>query len=161
MDLYEELLAVIDTLNEADVAFALCGGIAVAFYGYPRFTKDIDLLIRKESLQEAKGALRQIGYDFPAGPIPFDRGTPRERELHRVSKIEGPDFMTLDLLVVTRVFEDVWRDRMVFAWKDRRVPVVSRDGLVSMKRLAGRDQDLLDLKKLTQALEENNRESGA
>ena len=48
MDLYEELLEIIDALSKAKLNYALCGRIAVAFYGYPRFTRDIDLLIRPE-----------------------------------------------------------------------------------------------------------------
>ncbi len=50
MDLYDELMALIDAFADANIDYALCGGIAVAFYGYPRFTKDIDILIRAEDL---------------------------------------------------------------------------------------------------------------
>ncbi|MEJ7598546.1 MAG: hypothetical protein WKG01_11610 [Kofleriaceae bacterium] len=44
--------------------------------------------------------------------------------------------------------ERVWATRIVLAAGARRVSVVSRDGLVTMKRIAGRPQDLADLAKL-------------
>ena len=72
----------------------------------------------------------------------------KEREVYRISKIEGKEILTLDLVLVTSVFESIWDEREYYEWKGRRIQVVSFDGLVTMKKLAGRDQDLLDLKKL-------------
>jgi len=46
------------------------------------------------------------------------------------------------------LLDDVWESRIVFDWKDRRIKVVSIDGLASMKRLSGRERDLLDLEEL-------------
>ena len=45
MDIQQELRALIVALNGASIEYALCGGLAVAFHGYARFTKDIDILI--------------------------------------------------------------------------------------------------------------------
>ena len=42
----------------------------------------------------------------------------------------------------------VWADREVFEWEGRPITVVSAGGLATMKRMAGRTQDLLDLEKL-------------
>jgi len=81
-----------------------------------------------------------------AGRLPFGVGTDKEREVHRVSKLVGENLLTLDLLVVTPVFERVWEQRETFLFEDRRLQVVSAEGLAMMKRIAGRDQDLLDLK---------------
>ncbi len=36
------------TLQEHDVDFLVLGGVAVAYYGHPRFTKDVDFLVRPE-----------------------------------------------------------------------------------------------------------------
>ena len=54
MKLKDELLKIIDCLDQAGVDYGLCGGLAVVVHGYPRLTKDIDLLIRSESLEIAK-----------------------------------------------------------------------------------------------------------
>jgi hypothetical protein len=56
--------------------------------------------------------------------------------------------MPLDLLVVNAELEAVWRGRLAFDVGGHRMIVVSRDGLATMKRIAGRPQDLVDLAKL-------------
>ena len=147
MDRYDELLDLVDALEHAGIDYALCGGIAVALYGYARFTKDIALLVSSEQLHVIKELAHERGFIFNAGAIPFGVGTPRERRVHRISKIEG-DVITLDLLEVTPIFEEVWRERELIEWKGHVIQIVSPQGLAIMKRLAGRDQDLLDLKKL-------------
>lgn len=148
MDLYEELVGLIDSLKKEGLEYALCGGIAVAFYGYSRFTKDIDILIRPEDLDQILKTIKDRGYSIEGGLMPFDWGKPSQREIYRISKVEGQELLTLDLLLVNKNLQDVWEQREVFEWKNRRVQVVSPEGLIKMKRMAGRDQDLLDLKKL-------------
>ena len=67
MDLKQELLGVVATLNRADVPYALCGGMAVVLHGHPRLTRDIDLLIRKPDLAAAETARQRPVLRFPAG----------------------------------------------------------------------------------------------
>jgi hypothetical protein len=143
MDLYEELVRLVDALSQARIDYALCGGMALAVHGYPRFTKDIDLLIRPEDLQRVLGIGEQCGYLDPAGRIPLEHS-----EVYRTAKVHGTDVLTLDLLLVNPVLEDVWRGRQEVRWKERVLQVVSAAGLGRMKRLAGRDQDLVDLKRM-------------
>jgi hypothetical protein len=158
MDLYNELLGLIDLFDHNHIDYALCGGVAVAFHGYPRFTKDIDVLIQAEDLDKVLKIIEGQGFTFLAGPLPFDVGKPNERVVHRVSKIEGAEVLTLDLVLVSPVFQDVWQQRELFEWQGRHVPIVSAHGLAKMKRLAGRDQDLLDLKQLGFIEEQDNDE---
>jgi len=149
MDLYEELVAVLDLLEAHDVDYALCGGLAVALHGYPRFTKDIDLLTLPGEAERAAEILEEAGFVFRAGRVPFDVGRPEEREIFRLSKIdEGGEVLTLDFLIVNDRLREAWDTRELFRWQGREISVVSAEGLAMMKKLAGRDQDLLDLKKL-------------
>lgn len=151
MDLYRELTSIIDCLNARGIEYAVCGGLAVAFHGYPRFTGDIDIMLMPADLPRAKEALRSIDYSIAAGPFPFDSGTPRAREVHRISRIEGGEVFALDILIVNTMLEEAWKGREMFDLDGRTIRVVSRAGLAQMKRLAGRDQDLLDIKKLGEA----------
>jgi len=43
---------------------------------------------------------------------------------------------------------DTWAERVIYRYADREIVVVSREGLVTMKRLAGRTQDLADIARL-------------
>jgi len=45
LDLYDEFKAIISALVERAIDYAVCGGLAMAVYGVPRATIDIDFLI--------------------------------------------------------------------------------------------------------------------
>ncbi|MBI2192262.1 MAG: hypothetical protein HYU36_09780 [Planctomycetes bacterium] len=148
MDLYEELLGVIDVLTAKRIDYALCEGVAVAFHGYPRFTKDIDLLILSKDLPRVQKALLEREFISAGSPLKFGaRGRP-SRVTHRITKFAGENLLMLDLILVNPDLQDAWDGREIYDWKDRKVSIVSRQGLAVMKRLAGRDQDNLDLKQL-------------
>ena len=80
----------------------------------------------------------------------FGGKTPHPRIVHRISKVlPDGEVVTLDLLVLSESFDEVWQTREDHEVDGRLIHVVSRDGLVWMKRLAGRDQDLVDIRRLT------------
>jgi hypothetical protein len=72
LPLRTELVQIVRCFNQAEIEYGLCGGLAVAVHGYVRATKDIDVLIRPESLENARNALTGIGYDLEAGLMKFD-----------------------------------------------------------------------------------------
>jgi hypothetical protein len=145
LDLKEELERLVEALSVASVPFAICGGIAVTIHGAPRLTDDLDMLVQAADIEKAKQVAAAVGFDLPARPMVFGAGTPDARTVHRVSKMDEGELLTLDLIIVAGPLEGVWRDRVLVEWEGRRVPVVSRVGLLSMKRLAGRPKDLLDI----------------
>jgi hypothetical protein len=141
LDLAAEFEAVIVTLAEHSVDYALCGGLAMAVYGYPRATMDIDLLIRPEDEERVYSAVEPLGFRIRAKPMHFDRG---KMEIRRISKIDpSGDILMLDLLLVTSASEDVWNDRKRIESDFGPVVVVSRQGLIKLKsgRMSGIDQD--------------------
>ncbi|MGI9055677.1 MAG: hypothetical protein ACR2F2_07730 [Pyrinomonadaceae bacterium] len=69
--------------------------------------------------------------------------------IRRVSKIDDiGEVLSLDLLLVTSHVEDVWETRETTDFLGRKLSVVSREGLIKMKTLAGRPQDLADIERL-------------
>ncbi len=143
MDLYEEFRGLIEVFNRNDVDYAVCGGIAVAIHGYPRFTYDIDLLIRPQDLSVALDAAKSCGFLDESGRIPLGSCV-----AYRVVKSVGSDHLVLDLILINEMLRVVWDSRTDFQWQGLRLCVVSSQGLATMKRMSGRDQDLLDLKML-------------
>jgi hypothetical protein len=148
MKLKDELLKITDCFERNQIDYALCGGLALSVHGYPRFTRDIDLLIRDEDLERARTSLSKIGYDLEAGIFRFQVGTSQETHLFRVSRADGAELVTLDLLLVTPILEEVWSDREVIDLEGQSLRLVSRAGLIKMKQLAGRPQDLADIEAL-------------
>jgi hypothetical protein len=145
MDAYEELKGFIDALNAAGVDYALCGGLAVVVYGYVRATKDIDLLVRSEDLEAVKAIAEKSGFTIESGWITFQTGTDQEQSIYRLLKVMGEDILMLDLILVGPLFEEIWKGRGIVQWENRPMQIVSREGLMKMKKRAGRSQDLADL----------------
>lgn len=142
--LIEELKHLVASFSNHKIDFALCGGLAVAAHGLVRATQDIDFLIREESLDAAYTAAAEVGYDIRGLDISFKE---RTVEIRR-SKVVGEDVISLDLLLVTPHVEDVWDARELIEFKGESLFVVSREGLIKMKRQAGRPQDLADIERL-------------
>lgn len=76
IDLVAELELLVDALNRESVPYALCGGLALAIHGHPRATKDIDLLVPAEAVENALRAAAHAGFTLRAGPIPLGVKTP-------------------------------------------------------------------------------------
>jgi Uncharacterised nucleotidyltransferase len=149
LTLESELRELVQRFNEAKIEYALCGGMAVALHGYPRFTKDIDLLIPPESLDKAREVAAASGFLDESGRIPF-----ADSDVYRILKIEGTEYRILDLLVPKTLDTIAWSQRQWFDWNGLPICSVSREGLVEMKRTAGRDIDRIDIKQLGFAVDE-------
>ena len=145
MTLLEELRLVLTALDDAGVEYALAGGLAVAVWGAPRATKDIDLLVRPEALSMAMAAVRRCGFTLEAQPFEFKDGT----RLQRVNRVDGDgNLMTVDFILVDRNLASAWASRSRLPFGGGSLVVVSRESLVAMKALAGRPQDIADIQSL-------------
>lgn len=144
LSLYQELRALVTALNVQGAEYALCGGVALAVHGEPRATRDIDVLVRPEGLDAVRLVLRALGYRLEAAPMQFRSGL----EVHRISKVVEGELFTVDAVLATGPLEPIWSGRQVVTWAGQPLWVVSREGLVQMKRLAGRTQDLADIERL-------------
>ncbi len=147
LDLYEELKTLVSRLNTAKVEYAVCGGLALAVYGIPRATVDIDIMVQRAKLEEVHNLVRELGYIMKARPMTFAQ---EAIEIHRVSKIdpESGDLFSLDFLLVTSEIDSVWRSRREVEWEDGKLWLVSREGLITLKSLRGSGQDLDDIQRL-------------
>jgi hypothetical protein len=144
VDLNEELLALLGALDRDAVDYALIGGLAVAVWGAPRFTQDIDLLVLRPDVDRAKAAARQCGFTLESFPMEFKDGT----ELQRVSKLAAGEHLMVDFMIVSPSLQPMWDSRRRIPFEGGALSVVSRESLIAMKTAAGRQQDLLDVEKL-------------
>lgn len=149
--LLDEFKSITSALNNAGIEYAVCGGWAMAIHGLMRATMDIDLLVLADDVKRIWEIAQTLGYDVEGLPLHFDV------EIRRISKIdrETKKLYTLDLLLVGDNMTDVWESREKMKWKEGDSWVVSREGLIKMKELAGRKQDLLDIENLREASDES------
>ena len=149
LDLYDELRNLIAALDEHKIQYALCGGIAMAIYNRPRATVDIDLLIGEDSLSKVIEVAKTLKYTVRGLDMTFANDTV---EIRRVSKIDGETgfVLSLDMLLVTPQIQQIWDARVRADWEGGKLSVVSREGLIALKKLSGRPQDLADISALVE-----------
>lgn len=135
-------------LNDGGVRFVLIGGIAVIRHGFVRATRDVDVLV--ESSEDNFAAIRSVMAGWAAtrpdgSPVVSEEVTPGH-SVHLRTRHGYVDFLP------ERAGLPPFRDLLHRA--DRRkvdgvdVPIVSLADLVVLKRFAGREQDLFDLRRL-------------
>ncbi len=150
--LLDEFKAISLALNNAGIEYAVCGGWAMAIHGLPRATMDIDLLVLADDFEAAWSIAKKFGYDIEGLPLHFD-----PVEIRRISKLAGEpkQIYTLDFLLVTDQLLPIWREREMIEWSEGKTPVVSRNGLIKLKEISGRDRDLIDIKQLREEFDES------
>ena len=133
------------------VRFLLIGGEAVIFYGYPRFTGNIDCWFDND-IENSRHLFKAL-QDFWGGAVPaigsandltepgmvFQFGRPPNR-IDLLSTVDGVEF------------EPAWERREQTYWVDAKqefpIAFIGLTDLIASKRAAGRHKDLEDLKYL-------------
>ena len=147
MRLSKDLREFIELLNANGVEFLVVGGFAVAWHGHPRFTADIDFLIRPDSAN-AELVIRTLrDFGFGALGIASD-------DLCRPDQIVQlgvkPNRIDLITSVAGLTFEEAWGSRVAGTIDSVPVLFIGRDALIRNKEAAGRPQDLADAHALRQ-----------
>lgn len=64
MDFHQDFADLCSLLNARGIEYLIIGGYAVAFYGAPRFTGDLDILIHPsaDQVSRALAALKEFGF---------------------------------------------------------------------------------------------------
>ena len=145
--LLQEFTQLIAEFERRKLPYAVCGGWAMTIHGAPRATIDIDVMLLRENLDQAWEIAKDLGYHVEGLPLNFHDGA---IQIKRLSKIDTASkaLMTIDFLLVTEAMQKIWRDRQTFEWEHGAISTVSREGLIQMKRMSGRSQDLADIERL-------------
>jgi len=151
--LYDELKALVAALNEKQVPYALCGGLAMAVHGFPRATVDIDFLVQPADLERVVRLANGLGYKFAAAPMELSSG---KVQIRRFSKMAGDDEdpFVLDLILASGPLQPLFEGRRELPWEGRTLWVLSRDGMIQMKLLRGSEQDRADISGLREPPDE-------
>jgi hypothetical protein len=146
-------------LESVGVRYVIVGGLATVLHGHPRLTADVDLVIDLEpaAASRAMEALDRLGLR-PRAPVRLlDFADPERRRSWietkglRVFSLYDPNapMREVDLFVESPMdFEVLWRDAESMDLGGIQVRVASIPHLLTLKRMAGRPQDLLDIEAL-------------
>ena len=143
----ERMLRATAALEKAGIAYAVIGGNAVATWvgkvdeAAVRFTRDVDLLLRRADLEAAKSALAPAGFTF--------------RHVRMIDMfLDGPDAKVRDAVHIVFAGEKVRESDLCPAPEitetepSETIRVIRLDALTRMKLTAFRDKDKMHLRDL-------------
>jgi hypothetical protein len=147
MNVFEEFRKLALELGKTGVRYALTGGVAMAFYTEPRFTRDIDLLVDSDDFDKTKDILEAVGYFESISPWTFRKVA---IELHRFLKIVAPEEeMLIDVLVAKdEETRRIIRDAVEAESEEGKIMVVNRKDLIWLKSMRDSKQDQADIERL-------------
>ena len=148
MNVFEEFKRLVSELEKQAVRYVLVGGVAMAFYTEPRFTRDIDLLVDSEDFRKTKGILEEHGYFESASPWTFPNVA---IELHRFLKVvmNEEDEMLIDILVArNEEVRRIIRNAVEAESEEGKVMLANKRDLIWLKRARSSKQDQADIEKL-------------
>jgi hypothetical protein len=145
----DDLLAVCKKLNEKDVRYVLIGGFAMNYYGFPRATEDIDLLVDplNDNISKIKDALSFLPDNAIKEVAPDD--------IEKYEVVRVADEIVIDLL--KRACDITYDNAGIeyFEFKGVRIPIADISTMVKTKQ-GVRPRDKEDLSFLTNILEEGD-----
>lgn len=142
MKLAKDVREFVALLNSHGVEFVIVGGHAVAFHGYPRYTGDIDLLVRPsaDNAQRIVSALEAFGFG--------DLGI-TANDLECAGKVVqlgvAPNRIDLVTAITGVEFDTAWTTRESALLDDIQVNMLGRDALLANKRATDRAKDRADV----------------
>ena len=142
MDLQKDLSQFLSGLNSNNVEYLIVGAYAVAFYGVPRFTGDLDIFASssRENAARLAAALR----DFSRGGItlnPEDFTMP-----NRMFRFGSPPLRIDVMNAITGVeFDGAFERRVEGSIGGTVANFISVQDLIANKMSTGRPKDLVDV----------------
>jgi len=139
---FKELLRL---FNDHSVEYLVVGGYALSAHGHPRYTGDIDLWIGADlgNSRRVMTALRDFGF----GALGL-----KEEDFQRPQQVIQLGYPPARIDLMTDIdgvaFAECWPRRVEISMGDLKIPVLSREDLMTNKAATGRLQDLADLEKL-------------
>ena len=132
-------------LNSKRIEYLVIGGYAVALYGYPRATGDMDiwLAISKDNAKKTVEALKEFGFDMPEvrEELFLEKG--------RNIRMGNPPLRIEFLTSIDGVeFAKCYRNKETVKIDDIEINFISLNDLRRNKKASGRHQDLADLENL-------------
>jgi hypothetical protein len=146
-DMLAGLTAFTQAMARHQVAYALIGGMATSYRAQPRFTKDLDFLLAVPQL-----VLPILLEDLAAHGFTMEvAGVIEEWTRHHLATVSFHGTPVDWLKPVLPVYQHVLEGAKEESWLGRRVRIATAEGLILLKLLAFRAQDLADIESLVAA----------
>ncbi len=142
MEIQQDFKELLELFNRYNVEYIIVGSYALAHYGAPRYTGDIDLYIRPshENAGKILSALSDFGFgslnlsvgDFSVPQMVVQLGSPPVR-IDIITSITGVEW------------EDAFKNKISEYYGDVPVFFLGKEEYIANKRAIGRKKDIADL----------------
>ena len=146
MDISSDYRDLFKTLNRHKVKYLVIGAYAVTFYTEPRYTKDLDIWVSNDKANAKR--LHKALADFGA-PL---KGVSAEDFANKKMIYQiGVAPVRIDILldVSGMKFENAWKNRKRTNYGGISINILGVKELIYSKKKTKREQDILDINKLT------------
>jgi hypothetical protein len=145
MEIERDFKELLELLNSHHVDYLLVGAYALAFYGAPRFTGDLDVFVKPDATNAER--LMEALTDFGFGSVGLSQG-----DFEKPDQVVQLGMPPVRIDLITGISGVSWGEAnsagVVADLGGIPVRFISRDHLVANKRAAGRKKDLADLEAL-------------
>ncbi len=132
-------------LNEAGARYLIVGAYAVIYHTEPRYTKDLDIWVEPTSENAAKVWNALVRFGAPLSDL-----TPEDLSNPDVVFQIGIEPNRVDILMDIHglTFARAWERRVTGTYGDQQILILGYEDTLDSKIASGREQDLLDARRL-------------
>ncbi len=136
-----DLKEFLELLRKNNVKYLVIGGYAVNYYGYSRFTRDLDIWIwiDPENLSLLLHTIKEFGFESIGLKLEDFNDPKNVIQLGR-----APNRIDLLVDVDGLDFNNCFKRKKVDTYQDVDINIISLDDLITAKKNAARLQDLAD-----------------
>jgi hypothetical protein len=127
---WDTVAAITQVLKAWEIPFQLTGGIAASYYGEPRMTQDIDIVIQLDPALNVHEFCQRFPERFPLDEAFLEEAL-REDTLFQV--VDQTTFFKIDFHVGELVPGEMKRSVSVQVAPDLTVPLISKEGAILSK----------------------------
>ena len=146
MKLPQDFKEFLKSFNARNVEYMVVGSYALAYYGAPRYTGDIDVFVHRTEANATRviEALRDFGFAFP---------NLAEEDFTKENNVVQIGMPPIRIDILTFLSGMDWDTAISRAEKatldDVPVLVIGKDDYITNKRATGRTKDLADIESIT------------
>jgi hypothetical protein len=146
-DVLEGAVRLAATARRANLRYALIGGLAAGYRTQPRFTQDVDFLLQVPQIQLPAVLDDLSAHGFTADPMTNIREWTQEHMTTLSFRGVRIDWLKPVVPLYQHVLDRATDESLL----DEPIRIASADGLILIKLLAYRPQDVVDIENLVAA----------
>ncbi len=147
MELQKDFKELLELFNKHKVKYAIVGAYALAFHGYPRYTGDLDILVKPDQ-NNAKKILKAIK-DFGFESLKLNL-----KDLSSPEKVIQLGVPPIRIDILTSITGLTWKqisaNRVTGKYGNTNVYFIGKEELIINKKSIGRHKDLADLESISE-----------